>query len=79
MNPPSDHDYTKGGRRAHLVLTVLTGLYMLNYMDRSVMSVVLEPMKRSLGLSDAQLGVLQTVFLLGVGLLMIPGGILVDR
>jgi MFS family permease len=43
------------------------------------MSIVLEPMKKALQLNDAQVGATQSIFLLGVGLLMIPGSILVER
>jgi MFS family permease len=43
------------------------------------MAIVLQPMKTALQLSDAQAGAMQSIFLLGVGLLMIPGSIFVER
>jgi len=79
----SDHLHTKGfelgGRMALAILLVLTLLYMVNYMDRSLLSIVLERMKLNLALSDAQGGSLQSFFLLGVGIFMLPSAIIVDR
>ena len=43
------------------------------------MAIVLQPMKEALQLTDAQVGATQSIFLLGVGLLMIPGSIFVER
>ena len=61
------------------LLVVLTLLYMLAYMDRSIMIVIVEPMKADLGLTDAQIGFLHSVFFVGVAILTIPCGIMVDR
>lgn len=38
------------------VLGVLFSLYLLNYLDRQIVNILAEPIKRELGLSDAQLG-----------------------
>ena len=38
----------------------------VNYMDRQVMAVVLQPMKLDLGLSDLQMGVINSMFYVGV-------------
>jgi MFS family permease len=73
------HKYEVGGKGAMFVLTVLFLLYILNFADRAIMAIVLEPMKAALQLSDAQAGAMQSIFLLGVGLLMIPGSIFVER
>ena len=48
-------------------------------MDRLVFSVVLQPMKVELGLSDTALGVFQTVFVLSMAVLSFPVSYLVDR
>jgi len=45
------------------LLIFLTGINLLNYMDRYVTAAVLEPMGRDLVLSDAQLGWIQPVFI----------------
>jgi MFS family permease len=66
------------GKSAFLLI-LLTLLYALSYMDRSVMGIMVEPMKADLGLSDSQIGFLQTFFIISVGILLIPLGILVDR
>ena len=52
---------------------------MVNFMDRQVLSVVLEPMKLDLGLSDTQAGLLQTIFFMSMALLAFPASYLVDR
>lgn len=79
----SDHLHARGfelgGRMALSILVVLTLLYMVNYMDRSLLSIVLERMKLDLVLSDAQAGSLQSFFLLGVGIFMLPSAMVVDR
>ena len=46
-------------------LILLTGLNLVNYLDRYVLSAVLTPIKQSLQLTDAQLGKLGVSFMLG--------------
>jgi MFS family permease len=71
--------YDVSRAKAILILIILTLLYMMAYMDRSVMTVVVELMKADIGLTDGQIGFLQTTFMVGVGLMMIPCGVMVDR
>jgi hypothetical protein len=40
------------------VLGLLTALSFFNYLDRMVMAILVEPIKRDLGLSDTQMGLL---------------------
>jgi MFS family permease len=47
------------------ILTLLTGLNLLNYIDRAVVAAVLTPMKAELALSNLQAGLLNTAFLVG--------------
>jgi MFS family permease len=47
------------------ILALLTGLNLLNYLDRFVLAAVLEPVKGELTLSDTMAGALATVFLIG--------------
>ncbi len=61
------------------LLIVLTLLYILCFADRQIFSIALEPMKIALGLSDTELGIIQAIFNVGLGILAIPGSILVDR
>src|SRR3954466_10775375 len=50
-------------RRA--ILALLTGLNFLNYIDRAVVSAVVDPMSSELSLSNFQAGLLNTAFLIG--------------
>ena len=72
-------EYKTGGWRAHYVLIVCTLLYVINYMDRQVFSVILQPMKIELGLTDAQCGLASTVLILGMAFFSFPISYLVDR
>ena len=64
---------------ASRLLVFLTGVNLLNYMDRYVVAAVLEPMGRELGLSDAQLGWVQPVFIYAYMLAAPVFGTLADR
>jgi MFS family permease len=46
-------------RYAWYVVLALTAIYMLSYMDRVILSLLVAPMKRDLGISDTQVGLLQ--------------------
>ncbi len=54
-------------------------LYVVNYMDRMVLSATLPLIKADLMLSDAQCGWLGTIYFIVVALLTIPAAILCDR
>jgi MFS family permease len=72
-------EYRTSRIQAGLILAICTMLYMVNYMDRQIMAVVLEPMKIDLGLSDTQAGMIQTIFFLSMALFALPASFLVDR
>lgn len=76
---PAKQKYQLGRTQGWLLLTVLTLLYLLSYADRSVLSAVLQPMKVALNLSDTELGIVQSVFNIGVAILAIPMSFIVDR
>lgn len=78
-NKRSDREFEVGGPRSKAVLLVCSLLMMFNYMDRQVLAVVLEPMKRDLGLTDGQAGWINTIFLLSVAIMSMPVSRLVDR
>jgi MFS family permease len=65
--------------QAASILIVMTVLYVINYADRSILSVVLQQIKISLGISDTELGIVQSVFSIGLGLFTIPLAWGVDR
>lgn len=46
-----------------LIIAILTGLNLLNYLDRYVLAAVGEPMQKELGFSDTQLGLVGQAFL----------------
>jgi MFS family permease len=73
------NEYRVGRPQSILILIVLTLLYTMSFADRSILSVVLEPMKVSLGLTDTELGVIQSIFSVGIAVLTIPASILVER
>jgi predicted MFS family arabinose efflux permease len=47
------------------ILALLTGLNFLNYIDRAVVAAVVKPMQTELDLSNLQVGLLNTAFLVG--------------
>ena len=60
-------------------LFILTGLNLFNYLDRSVMPAVLTDIKTQFGLSDGQIGRINTIFMLGYFLTSPIFGYLGDR
>jgi hypothetical protein len=48
------------------ILFILTGLNLFNYLDRYVLSAVLTPLQKDLGINDGQAGRLGTAFMIGV-------------
>ena len=61
-------------------LSIMLLIYSCNFLDRAVLSLVAEPVRREFGLSDSQLGVLNGfAFGLMFAIVGIPIGLLVDR
>ena len=48
--------FSKSARQ--YALSVLVVVYTFNFIDRQILSILLEPIKQDLGLSDTQLGLL---------------------
>jgi MFS family permease len=44
--------------RRRYILGLLTSVYILNFMDRSILGVVLDPIKKEFGLSDTMMGLM---------------------
>ena len=67
-------DTTKtGGLYAHYVLAVLVLVYIFNFIDRHILSILTEHIKADLGASDAQMGFLfGTVFAVFYAVFGIP-------
>lgn len=66
-------------RARFAVLALVTAATVLNYLDRSVMSVAARPMSGELHLSPAMLGVIFSAFSWTYAAAQIPGGLLLDR
>ncbi len=56
--PVSRDAAASGLRNVYFALVVLSVINLFNFMDRVLFSVLLEPIKRDLGLSDSQMGLL---------------------
>jgi MFS family permease len=78
---PSDTSSTRpGGPYAWYVLSVLVLVYILNFIDRQIISILANDIKRDLGLTDADLGFLYgTAFGVFYSLFGIPLGRLADN
>ena len=72
-------DYNSEGYRWYVVVLLLL-VFILSYFDRFILSLVVDPIKQSMGLSDFQLGLLLgPAFSLFHVLVSIPLGFLADK
>ena len=68
-----------GGRYANYALSVLVLVYVFNFLDRQIITVLAEDIKRDLGLSDADIGFLYgTAFAVFYAIFGIPLGKVAD-
>ncbi|WP_068636472.1 spinster family MFS transporter [Thauera butanivorans] len=66
--------------RTHYALSVLAVIYVFNYIDRLVISILIEPIKLEFGISDTQIGLLSGVaFAIFYTVFGFPFGRLSDR
>lgn len=67
-------------RSANFALAVFLSAYILSFVDRQILSLMVEPVKRDLGINDLQMGLLQGLaFALLYAFVGIPIGLLADR
>jgi len=67
-------------RSANFALGVFLAAYILSFVDRQILSLMVEPIKRDLAISDLQMGLLQGLaFALLYSVIGIPIGLLADR
>ena len=59
--PAQGSDVPHSPAYANYVLGVLVLLYIINYVDRQILSVLIEPIKRDLGVSDTAMGLLSGI------------------
>ena len=75
-----DDEHLLSARYRRLFIGIMFLSWVFNFADRSILAVLAQPIKRSLALSDFQLGVLQGVaFAFLYALLGLPIGRLVER
>ncbi|MBP7141418.1 MAG: MFS transporter [Opitutaceae bacterium] len=67
------------GRRSWLLLALLFGIGLLNYLDRQTLSILKATLKTGLGLTDTHYSWLLTAFMVPYVVFYILGGRLVDR
>lgn len=68
------------GRQAHFALAIFLLAYVLSFVDRQILSLMVDPIRRDLGISDLQIGLLQgAAFALLYAVLGVPIGMLADR
>ena len=73
MNQSNATQTKTGGRYAHYVLFVLVLVYIFNFIDRNILSILAEDIKADLGIGDAQMGFLYgTVFAVFYAVFGIP-------
>ena len=57
---PSNHlDVLAVSRRRWLIVVILTSCVALSYLDRQVIAIAVDPLRRSLGVTDVQIGLAQ--------------------
>ena len=88
MNIQNESAPQTGGRAAagfspgyrHYILVILTAMYVVNYLDRQILAILLQPIKAEFHVSDALLGLLAgPTFALFYATLGIPIARLADR
>ena len=65
--------------RQFTLVGLMFGFSILNYFDRTIMSIAGPEVMKEFGLSPTQMGSVYSAFVLGYAVFMIPGGWLVDR
>ncbi len=74
------HSLTKTRMRAAYLVALLTFAYTLSFIDRQILSLLVEPIKHDLSLSDTEISVLQGLaFAVFMGIGGLPIGRLIDR
>lgn len=83
MKPDAGTPHTVGQGSAaypYIVVAALAFAYMLNFVDRQLLSILVEPIKADLGLNDTQIGLLTgLMFALFYTFFGIPVALLADR
>lgn len=79
-NQEQDDNLTSGGPYAWYVVAVLMFAYMVAFIDRQILSLLVQPIKRDLGVTDTQIGLLAGfAFAIFYSVLGVPIARLADR
>jgi len=66
-------------KNARFALAVLLGINLMNFLDRGIAGALVEPVRHEFGLTDTQIGWVNTVFTLVYAFVGVPLGRLTDR
>lgn len=80
--PPSGSGAEAGVRRSrarYLVLALIAAGTMINYLDRTLLSVAAPSMTKELGIDAATMGLVFSAFSWSYALAQLPGGVFLDR
>lgn len=69
----------KPSRKRYNILAMIFASVVINYLDRSNISIAATALKADLGFSTIQMGYVFSAFSLTYAILQVPGGIIVDR
>ncbi len=79
MTEPAGSDWPKATYAWWLVV-ILASANMVSYMDRTILSLLVGPIEKTLGITDTQMGLLQgTAFALFYSIIILPLGFVADR
>ena len=79
MNKDNNHPEEVGGRYAKIALTILVIVYVFNFIDRQILTILAEEIQADLGISDSGIGFLYgTAFAVFYSVVGIPLGRLAD-
>jgi len=80
VTPPPAAPRARPGRGAWIALAILCFVYVLNFLDRQLLSILAKPIQDELGVTDGQLGrITGLYFALFYCLISIPVGWLADK
>ncbi len=69
----------KPTKKRYNILLMIFGSVVINYLDRSNISIAASALKTDLGFTTIQMGYIFSAFSLTYAILQIPGGVIVDR
>jgi MFS family permease len=79
MSTPTANQNASGHYRRYWVYVLMLTLVMVNYIDRSALSIVAKSIATEFGLSPVQMGYVFSSFLWSYTICLLPIGVLVDR